>query len=347
MTPIMTFRQLRWLTTLYRHRAFVTVAGMPPWRRTRRGMLLAVFLLMAGRAGATATLRGFGELNRATVHLSDLFDNLGPTPDRVLGPAPSPGDRIVVEAPQLAAIARDYGVDWRPASGAERIILQRAGEHLAAAVVMPPLRAALADLGAPADADITLPGFDPPLLPAGATPHAAVSETSFDPATGHFTAMLGVSASGMQTIDMHIAGQVSAMTDAAVLTHHLRRGSVLRAEDLRGARVRVALLHGNNAISVAAALGQSLRHDLPPGQPLTSADISRPVLVARGGAVTMRLEADGISLSAQGVALEDGGLGDTVRIQNPSSKAIVRAIITASGEARVAPDRLPVEVAQQ
>jgi flagella basal body P-ring formation protein FlgA len=212
---------------------------------------------------------------------------------------------------------------------------------------MPPLRAALAELGAPADGDITLPGFDPPLLPAGTTPHSAVSETSFDPTTGRFSALLAISAAGMQTLETRIAGQVFAMAEAAVLTHHLHPGAILRAEDLRSVRVRVALLHGNSAISLAAALGQSVRHDLPPGQPLTGADISRPVLVARGSAVTMRLEADGMSLSAQGVALEDGGLGDTVRIQNPSSKAILRATVTASGEARVVADRPPVEVAQQ
>jgi len=345
MQHIMSFRQRRWLATLYREGMFVTGAGTPPWRRAT--LLSALLLLMANRAGAAPTLRGFGDLNGATVHLSDLFDNLGTAPDRVLGPAPAPGDRIIVEAPQLAAIARDYAVDWRPASGAERIILQRAAQRLAEAVIMPPLRTALAGLGAPADGDILLPGFDPPLLPADATPHASVSETSFDPATGHFTAMLGISAIGMQTIETHIAGTLSAMAEAAVLTHHLRPGAILRAEDLRSARVRVALLHGNSAISLASAAGQSLRHDLPPGQPLTAADISRPVLVARGAAVNMQLEADGISLSAQGVALEDGGLGETVRIQNPSSKAVVLATITAAGEARVVAERAPVEVAQQ
>ena len=36
----------------------------------------------------------------------------------------------------------------------------------------------------------------------------------------------------------------------------------------------------------------------------------------------------------RGVALEDGGLGETVRVQNPSSKAVVMATVTGGGEVR-------------
>jgi flagella basal body P-ring formation protein FlgA len=238
-------------------------------------------------------------------------------------------------------------VDWRPSSGSERVILERAGERLPQAAFLAPLRAALADQGAPADADISMPGFDPPLLPAGAAPNAVISETSFDPVSGRFTAVLSVSAAGMPAVTAPLSGQVVAMLDAAILTHHVRPGAVLRAEDMRSARVRTNLLRGNVPLSINAALGQALRHDLPPGQPLTTGDVARPVLVARNSAVRMRLDAGEISLSAQGLALEDGGLGETVRVQNPSSKAIVLALVTAAGEVRVVAERAALEVAVQ
>lgn len=151
----------------------------------------------------------------------------------------------------------------------------------------------------------------------------------------------------MASVRSRLSGMVATMVEAAVLTHHLRPGAVLTAEDVRGARVRLGLLRGNTQVAPASAIGLALRHDLPPGQPLTTGDVTRPVLVARNGAVRMRLEAGGLSLAAQGVALEDGGLGETVRVQNPSSKAVVLAVVTGAGEARVLPERLPVEVAAQ
>ena len=120
----MTPRQWRWLATLRRH-----------------GPRLLAACLLGSAAADAATLRPFRELSGNIVRLSDLFDQLGATPDRDLGRGPGPGDRIVVEAPQLAAIARDFGVAWRPISGAERAVLERDGVPLDETAVLAPLRA--------------------------------------------------------------------------------------------------------------------------------------------------------------------------------------------------------------
>ncbi|MGY9002469.1 MAG: flagellar basal body P-ring formation chaperone FlgA [Rhodospirillales bacterium] len=43
----------------------------------------------------------------------------------------------------------------------------------------------------------------------------------------------------------------------------------------------------------------------------------------------------GMSLSAQGKALEDGAKGDTVRVHNIRSKNIVEGVVTGDGKVRV------------
>ncbi len=294
-----------------------------------------------------ASLRPYRELSSGIVRLSDLFDALGDTVDRDLGPAPAPGDRIIVEAPQLAAIARDFGVAWRPISGAERAVLERGGVPMDQNLVLSALRRALLAAGAPADSDIDLPGFAPPVVPAGSAAQPDVSQVQYDAPSGRFAALLTVSAADVATIHLRLSGDVVGVARAAVLTRHVRPGAVLQAEDVRTARVRAVLLRGNTALSESAAVGMALRRDLPAGQPLTNADVSRPFLVTRNGSVRMHLDAGGLTLSAQGVALEDGGLGDHVRVQNPSSHAVVIAEVTGSGEVRVDPARAPVVVAAQ
>jgi flagella basal body P-ring formation protein FlgA len=63
---------------------------------------------------AAATLRLATTLAAPVVRLSDLFDDAGADAARVLGPAPAPGGRIVVETAQLAAIARQPNLrSWR------------------------------------------------------------------------------------------------------------------------------------------------------------------------------------------------------------------------------------------
>jgi len=307
----------------------------------------AVLLLIIPAPTHPAELRPYRQITGPAVRLSDLFDGLGATPDMELGAAPAPGTQITVQAPQLAAIARDFGVDWRPRSGAERSVLERGGITLPYARILEAVRAALNTAGAPADADITLPGFDNPVLPAGSHPAAEISQIAYDPTGANFSATLGITGDGLTPLHLHIAGKAYAMAEVAVLTHHLRPGAVLTAEDISIARLHALLLHGNIPLPPAEAPGLQMRRDMGPGQPITRADVLKHILVAHNAKVRIVLFAAGISLGAEGVALDEGGLGDRIRVQNPSSRAILEADITGANEVRAAPGHTPLQVAQQ
>ena len=136
--------------------------------RRRSTLLFALGALALPATPEAATLHAIGTLGGPVVRLSDLFDDSGPNADRVLGPSPAPGGRVVVEAAQLAAIARQFGVDWRPVSPAERIILERPGRMVPREQVFEAVRQALDAAGAPADCDIELPGLALPLVPPDA-----------------------------------------------------------------------------------------------------------------------------------------------------------------------------------
>jgi len=338
-------RRQRWIATLWRATALCVPDMSPAWRRAALGA--AAFVFAACGPARAATLRVFNELASPDIRLSDLFAGLEATPDRLLGAAPDPGGRVIVEAPQLAAIARDFGVAWRPESGAERAVLERAGTKLPMAIVLSALRDALRAAGAPANAELELPGFTPPVLPAGSAPSTSVGQVSYDSGTGRFTALLAVTVPGIAPVNERLGGQLVAMADTVVLTHHLRPGTILTGDDVRTARLHAALLHGNIALTEEDAVGQALRHDMPAGQPLSAGDVMRPRLVERNDVVRMSLEAGGIVLAAQGIAMEEGGMGDRIRVQNPASRAVVIAEITGSGTVRVTPGQSPIVVAVQ
>jgi flagella basal body P-ring formation protein FlgA len=293
--------------------------------------------LLASQPAQAALLRPYTEIASSTVHLGDLFDDLGSTPDRPLGRAPAPGEKIVVEAPQLAAIARDFGVDWRPVTGAERSVLQRRGQQVSATLVRDCLLAALRQAGAPADGDVFMPTFEPPMVGAGATPKLEAAQVSYDVLSGRFTALLQIQDGEADVPGLRLSGQVVSMRDAASLTRRMSVGVVLSAADVQQVRVRAGVLHGQVALLPAQVVGMALKHDVSPGLPLTPSDLMRPVVVARGSAVHMVLESQGLSLSAMGVALEPGGVGDRIRVQNPTSHAVVEGEITAAGTLRVSP----------
>ncbi len=70
--------------------------------------VLALCSLASASAFAAASVKPVTTLHAQVVRLSDLFADAGSDANRVLGPGPAPGGRIVVEAPQLVYIARRF-----------------------------------------------------------------------------------------------------------------------------------------------------------------------------------------------------------------------------------------------
>jgi flagella basal body P-ring formation protein FlgA len=297
--------------------------------------------LLSGTASA-ATLRAVTMLHAPVVRLSDLFDDAGRNAERVLGTAPTPGNQIVVEAPQLAAIARQFGVEWRPASPADRAVLERPGRLLPREAVFAAVKSVLMSAGASADCMVEMPGFTPPLTPADADPHAVATQLDYDAPSGRFAAILSVTGTGMDPINLRIAGHVDDTIELPVATTRLLAGAVLHAADVRMARVLVASVRGEVLHGMSEAIGMQLRHPVMAGEPLPVADVAHPTLVIRGAIVQMQLDTTGLSLLAQGIAQESGATGERIRVLNPVSRAVLEAEVIGPGRVRIMPDSTPI-----
>lgn len=281
-----------------------------------------------------ATLKPYTALSAGVVRLNDLFEGADARP---LGPAPAPGGRITVESPQLLAIARMFGVDWRPAGPGDRAVLERPGRSLSHEDVLPPLRALLEAEGAPRDSDIELPAVSTALFPSGIPPTLEFSGTAYDGASGRFTTLLQATSEGMPAVQVRLSGRVQAMTELPVPRRAMMPGDVVAAEDLQWTRMRVGLARGEPVRTPAQAVGQALRHPVQAGQPILVADLGRPVVVYKGTPLALSLEGPGLQVTAQGVAAEPGGLGERIRVLNTYSRATLEAEITGPGTARVVP----------
>ncbi len=298
--------------------------------------------LLLANAALGATLRPSTSVSDGSVRLSDLFD--GALNDRIIGPGPEPGSRIVVEAAQLAAIARQFGIDWRPGSTADRAVIERPGRPFPRADVLAALRAALATAGISADAEVEMPAFTPPMVPADSSALAEVAQLEYDVVTGRFTAMLSITAAAMAPSHSRLSGRIVEMVDVAVATRHLTTGDVVGPGDAVLARLRATLVRTEVARQPAQAIGQEVHRPVGAGAPFPLAELGRPAAVLRGATVQMQLSSPGLQLSAQGLAMESGAIGERIHVLNPTSRAIVDAEIVATGRVRVSggtPGQLP------
>jgi flagellar basal body P-ring formation protein FlgA len=302
-----------------------------------RLLVFVLSLLVCGQTQA-ASLRTVTTLHGPNVYLRDLFDDAGLNADRILGPGPEPGGRIVVESAQLGAIARQYNVAWRSVSRADRALLERPGRPMKKDEAIEAVRLAITASGASDDIDIDMPGFNPPIIPAEAISAATVSQLDYDSNTGRFTAALTVTADGMNPIDIRVSGRADEVVEAPVALTRLLPETVLRPDDVRLARVRAATLQNEVARSVDQIVGMQLRRPVAAGQPLRLADLSRPPLVQRGATVQVELSAAGLSVTGQAVAIDAGAEGEKVRVQNLTSHAYLMAEVVGPGKVRVTPE---------
>jgi flagella basal body P-ring formation protein FlgA len=304
-------------------------------------ILTFVLAMLACIQAQAAALRNMTTLHGPNVYLKDLFDDAGTNANRVLGPGPDPGGRIIVEAAQLNAIARQYSVAWRSVSRADRAVLEWPGRPLRKEEAVDAVRVALTAGNAADDTDINLPGFTPPIIPVEVTAVSTVSQLDYDSNSGRFTAALTITGEGMNPIDSRISGRVEEMVEAPVALARLLPETVLRSDDVRIARVRIASLQNEVARSVDQIVGMQLRRPVAAGQPLRLADLVRPPLVQRGSTVQIELSSSGLSVTGQAVALDAGVDGERIRVQNMTSHAFLFAQVVGPGQVRVTPDAPP------
>jgi flagella basal body P-ring formation protein FlgA len=304
-------------------------------------ILVFAFAMLVCVQAQAAALRSMTTLHGPNVFLRDLFDDAGANADRLLGPGPGPGGRIIVEAPQLNAIARQYNVAWRSVSRGDRAVLEWPGRRMRKEEAVEAVRLAVTAAGAADDVDIDLSGFIPPLVPAEMATVSTVSQLEYDSNTGRFTASLTVTGDGIDPIDARISGRVDEMVEAPVALTRLRPETVLHPDDLRMARIRTPASPNEIARSIDQLVGMQLRRPVAAGQPLRLVDLTRPPLVQRGSTVQIELSSTGLSLTGQAIAMDAGADGERIRVQNITSHAFLFAQVVGPGQVRVTPDAPP------
>ena len=131
------------------------------------------------------------------------------------------------------------------------------------------------------------------------------------------------------------AGSAFAATVRIVVpAHDIARGDTISENDLTYAMVDGAALMSGVPTRMEEVKGMQARRVLVAGQPFRGDDVRRPIVITKGQTVTMEFDAPGVQLTAMGRAMSEGGVGDTVTVQNPVSYRMISAIVIAPGTVR-------------
>ena len=116
---------------------------------------------------------------------------------------------------------------------------------------------------------------------------------------------------------------------------YLQRGAVLQAEWLEVVQAPSGPVDTSLLGTIADVNQSELIRDVPAGQPIRSSDIRKAVLVRQGQTVLLSVgDKVGYQITVRAEALQDGRLGDQVKLKNAESGRQISGVVTGPNSAK-------------
>jgi|GEM_PF-3092403 len=129
--------------------------------------------------------------------------------------------------------------------------------------------------------------------------------------------------------------QVVNIVEVPVAARDIRRGTTLGPDDVSWVEMSEQDIIGDVVREEKNLIGLIANAGVRAGQPFRSVGVVRPVVAAKSKAVTLIYNTPVMSLTAKGKMLEDGAVGQTIRVLNTKSSHIVFAEVLDSNTVRV------------
>lgn len=133
----------------------------------------------------------------------------------------------------------------------------------------------------------------------------------------------------------NLAIQLHIHQEIVILANPVGIGQPLSAEDISLIRHDLSNLGRDFYSDPELVIGQQLKRNVRTGTILTSALLEAPQLIGRGDLVSILIKRPTLTLETQGTALENGKLGDTIRIRNNQSNNIVVGRVIKAGQVEI------------
>lgn len=92
---------------------------------------------------------------------------------------------------------------------------------------------------------------------------------------------------------------------------------------------------GTGYATRSQVVGKLARRTLLPGQAIPLVAVRDPDVVRSGKAVTMVFAVGGLVITARGMSMQAGAIGDSVSVQSADSGTVVRGTVQADGTVRI------------
>jgi len=272
------------------------------------------------------------------VTVGDFYTNAGLLSQKPLFRSPDMGTSGNVPAALVAERARAAGLETAGTDGLRTVVVYRGATKLNRDQLAGLVRKTLVERNAALEADkldirlIQAP--DEVLADPKVHDPIRVDRLEWSASSGHFTLHASVAVE-FGTERLILSGIATEMIDIVALVQPVRRGDILRENDVDVLRLPRNKVPAGALSDADEIVGKQARTNIRANAPLSRKDFQHPVLIERGEKITVVFEMPGMKLTSRAQAMDDGAKGDVIDVMNLQSRRIVPAIVTSRGQVRV------------
>lgn len=297
-------------------------------------LLMALLLPLPALAAGIAHNPAI-QIDRPAILLGDVFTGLPAAANVEIATAPVPGRSVTYDYNVLNKLAQRYEIAWRAHDFNDRTVITRASSRITTDMIKAAVIAELKEKSLIGEIDVAL---DQRLLqidlPAALPPDFRLYDFTYDKTSQRFRAELLAAVDTPHFLQVAVTGRAMNVVTVPVLNKVLPAGTVIGKADLEWIKLP-ADRAGDYLRAETGLVGMELRRQLPEQSALRPQDVVPPRVVLRGSLVTMQIVAPNMMLTAQGRALQDGAVGDVVRVTNTQSNRVVEATVLQAGIVQV------------
>lgn len=116
-----------------------------------------------------------------------------------------------------------------------------------------------------------------------------------------------------------------------VASRPLAKGATVTANDVQLMKVNGTALGRDSIENLGDIVGRNLTKDIGQGEMFKASTVVVPAVVTAGSRVTVVFRQSRLEVTASGIALENGGMGQNIRVRNESSKKVIVGKVSDPG----------------
>ena len=167
-------------------------------------------------------------------------------------------------------------------------------------------------------------------IPGAVRGKILVSNLKYDETQNKFSADVEIFADGKSYAGTSLLGKYYPMVDVCVPARNIDKGEILQPSDLKKIKLRSGRIKANYITQEEKLLGKEAKRMLKQGKLISSKEVGDKILVHKNDKVNLLYKTERMQIIAQGVAQEDGALGQRIELENTQSHKKVYGTIISS-----------------